>query len=52
MRAHGVPDYPDPTYGKNGRPNISDLSAQGIDTQSPAFIDAAQEGNGHGIPPG
>ena len=50
MRAHGVPSYPDPTYGQNGRPNIPNLSSDGIDTQSPAFKNAAAACNGHGIP--
>lgn len=46
MRAHGVPNYPDPSCGKSGRPIVSDLSGQGIDTQSPAFISAARVCNG------
>jgi hypothetical protein len=50
MRAHGVPNYPDPTYAKTGRPNAPDLSGQGIDPQSPAFISAAKACSGHGIP--
>lgn len=52
MRAHGVPNYPDPTSGKNGRPIGPDLSSVGIDTQSPAFVSAAKACNGHGIPLG
>jgi hypothetical protein len=52
MRAHGVPNYPDPTYGGNGRPNIPDLSSRGIDAQSPAVTKAARACNGHGIPLG
>ena len=52
MRAHGVPSYPDPTYGKNGRPITPDFSSDGIDTQSPAFTNAAKACNGHGIPLG
>lgn len=50
MRAHGVPDYPDPTYGSNGRPIVPDFSSAGIDTQSPAFTTAAKQCQGHGIP--
>jgi hypothetical protein len=50
MRAHGVPNYPDPTYGANGRPNIPNVSSQGIDMQSPAFTKAGQACNGHGVP--
>ncbi|HYB27174.1 MAG TPA: hypothetical protein VEF89_11215 [Solirubrobacteraceae bacterium] len=41
MRAHGVPNYPDPTY-PNGRPTQEPLSTYGIYTQSPAFLSAAK----------
>jgi hypothetical protein len=51
MRAHGVPNYPDPAY-RNGRPVTTDLSSLGIDTQSPAFTAAARACSGHGIPLG
>lgn len=49
MRAHGVPNYPDPTYAKNGRPTGPDFASDGIDTQAPAFTNAAKACNGHGI---
>ncbi len=49
MRAHGVPDYPDPTYDRNGQLRPPDLSGQGIDTQSPAFTSAARVCDGHGV---
>lgn len=41
MRAHGVPNYPDPTY-RNGRPTVEPPSDFGIDEQSPAFVQAAK----------
>jgi hypothetical protein len=52
MRAHGVPNYPDPNYGKNGRPISPNLASHGIDPRSPAFTNAARACNGHGIPLG
>ena len=36
MRAHGVPNYPDPTYDKEGRKSEKPLSTYGINTESPA----------------
>jgi hypothetical protein len=46
MRAHGVPNFPDPTFG--GGPKLA--SAAGINPQSPAFQRAARAcgGNGRG----
>jgi hypothetical protein len=38
MRAHGVPNFPDPTGGGGG----VNLEGTGIDTQSPAFKGARQ----------
>jgi hypothetical protein len=44
MRKRGVANYPDPTI-KNGREAVVPLSTYGIDTSSPAFIDAAKACN-------
>jgi hypothetical protein len=44
MRKRGVRNYPDPTI-KNDREAVVPLSTYGIDTNSPAFIDAAKACN-------
>jgi hypothetical protein len=44
MRKRGVSNYPDPTI-KNGREAVVPLSTYGIDTNSPAFTDAAKACN-------
>ena len=36
MRVHGVPDYPDPAYDRNGRAIEKPLSTYGINADSPA----------------
>jgi hypothetical protein len=36
MRAHGVPNYPDPIYDKEGRATEKPLSIYGINADSPA----------------
>jgi hypothetical protein len=41
MRAHGVPDYPDPTYHL-GRPTVQPLTVYGINPDSPAVRTAAR----------
>ena len=40
MRAHGVPNYPDPTYDKNNAPIMQPLSNYGINEDSPGFLKA------------
>jgi hypothetical protein len=52
MRDHGVTNDPDPTYGKNGLPNIAGRSSYAIDAQSPAFQRAAKACQSRGIPVG
>jgi hypothetical protein len=42
MRRHGVPNYPDPIYGKYGRPIVKPLSIYGINPESPAFTNAVE----------
>jgi hypothetical protein len=42
MRQHGVSGYPDPIYGKYGRPIVKPLSIYGIDPESPAFTKAVK----------
>jgi hypothetical protein len=44
MRKHGLTNYPDPTI-KNGREAVVPLTTYGIDTNSPAYIDAAKACN-------
>jgi hypothetical protein len=43
MREHGVSGYPDPVYGRYGRPIVKPLSMYGIDPESPAFTSAVKE---------
>jgi hypothetical protein len=40
MRAHGITNFPDPTFGANGGVRIGFGPASGIDPQSPAFQSA------------
>jgi len=40
MRSHGVPNYPDPTFNGNSV-NLGNLSALGIDTNSPQYQSAS-----------
>ncbi len=42
MRAHGVPNYPDPTYDKNGQQIEKPLSTYGINADSPAVQRASK----------
>jgi hypothetical protein len=44
MRKHGLTNYPDPTI-KNGREAVVPLTTYGINTSSPAYIDAAKACN-------
>ena len=52
MRAHGVPDYPDPTLSAT-RPRVSLELPATINPQAPAFLKAAKAcaGVGDGPPP-
>jgi len=40
MRAHGVPNYPDPTFTSNG---VTNHSPQGVDPNSPTYKAAEQD---------
>ena len=40
MRSHGIPNYPDPTFNGNSV-NLGNLSALGIDTNSPQYQSAS-----------
>jgi hypothetical protein len=42
MRSHGVPNYPDPTFGSGGEVSQGFSAKDGIDQSSPAF-QAAQK---------
>jgi hypothetical protein len=48
MRRHGVPNFPDPTFGPRG--GVIGASANGIDINAPAFVRANQECNHVGVP--
>jgi hypothetical protein len=37
MRAHGVPDFPDPVFGDNGQATLSIKKGSGVDPHDPAF---------------
>jgi hypothetical protein len=37
MRAHGVPNFPDPQFGDNGRATLSIKKGDGLDPRDPAF---------------
>lgn len=52
MRAHDVPNYPDPPTGNAARLASPDLSSLGINMESPAFTSAAKACSGQGIPAG
>lgn len=44
MRAHGLPNFPDPTFGPNGSISQGDRST-GVDPDSPAFRNAVKKCN-------
>jgi hypothetical protein len=46
MRAHGVSDFPDPTFGTGGGAALKIVSARQLDADSPAFQTAARICNG------
>lgn len=46
MRAHGVPNFPDPTFGSGGGPVQAGSAKVAINQQSPAVIRAAQDCGG------
>jgi hypothetical protein len=48
MRAHGVPNFPDPSFGPRG--GIKGAASAGINHDAPAFIQANQECNNIGVP--
>lgn len=48
MRKHGVPDFPDPTFGPRG--GVKGAASVGINVNAPAFIQANQECNHGGVP--
>jgi hypothetical protein len=37
MRAHGVPDFPDPQFGDNGQATLAIKKGSGVDPRDPAF---------------
>jgi hypothetical protein len=43
MRAHGVPNFPDPEFGDNGRIGIKMSKENGVDPHDPAFQRAQRE---------
>jgi hypothetical protein len=47
MRRHGVPNFPDPTFGPRG--GVKQVAGPGINRNSPAFIRANQECNDVGV---
>jgi hypothetical protein len=48
MRKHGVPNFPDPTFGPRG--GVKGAASAGINRNAPAFIHANQECNKVGVP--
>jgi hypothetical protein len=48
MRKHGVPDFPDPTFGPRG--GVKGGASVGINVNAPAFVRANQECNHVGVP--
>jgi hypothetical protein len=48
MRRHGVPNFPDPTFGPRG--GVKGAASSGIDVDAPAFVRADQECNRVGTP--
>jgi hypothetical protein len=51
MRAHGLPDFPDPTSGSDGPVFVFSLSKDGFDPHSPQVLAKAHECL-HVLPPG
>lgn len=43
MRSHGVPNFPDPTFGSGGRVSLRITAGQGLDPSSPTFQAAQQK---------
>jgi hypothetical protein len=52
MRAHGVPNFPDPSFGAGGGIQLGFRRGSGIDPQSPAFQAAQKACGGPGGPKG
>jgi hypothetical protein len=48
MRKHGVPNFPDPTFGPRG--GVKGAGSAGINVNAPAFIKANQECGHVGVP--
>jgi hypothetical protein len=48
MRRHGVPNFPDPTFGPRG--GVKGAASSGIDVNTPAFVRANQICNRVGVP--
>jgi hypothetical protein len=48
MRTHGVPNFPDPTFGPRG--GVKGAASFGINVNAPAFVRANQECNHVGVP--
>jgi hypothetical protein len=49
MRTHGVPNWPDPTIGSEGRPSFNLVGIKGLDSSSPQTQNAIHE-CGHLVP--
>jgi hypothetical protein len=50
MRAHGVTNFPDPTFGAAGRPDLKIGQSLGLDPNSPTFQSAQKQCGGPGGP--
>lgn len=48
MRSHGVPNFPDPTFGPRG--GVRNTARAGIDINAPAFVRANHVCNSVGVP--
>jgi hypothetical protein len=48
MRRHGVPNFPDPTFGPRG--GVKGAASTGINVNAPAFTRANQRCNSVGVP--
>jgi hypothetical protein len=48
MRRHGVPNFPDPTFGPKG--GVKGVAGLGINVNAPTFVRANQECNDVGVP--
>ena len=48
MRRHGVPNFPDPTFGPRG--GVKGASSDGINVNAPAFLRASRECENVGVP--